>query len=69
MKECNYTSVTIDGATENEATYVKYVHDGLPGNHTQLSYAHAGGVTEFIQSSMATFGLFDWKQKPVGSLC
>ncbi len=54
----------------NEAIYVRYLHDGLPVNHlvsvTELSHAHADGVTDCIQSSMSKFGLDDWKQKLVG---
>ncbi len=38
LKKSNYLSVMIDGATdstvtENEAIYVRYLHDGLPVNH------------------------------------
>lgn len=38
VKESNGASVMIDGATdssvtENEAIYVRYLHDGLPVNH------------------------------------
>lgn len=75
MKESNYISVMLDGATdssvtENEAICVTYLHDRLPLNHlvfvTVLSHAHADGVTDCIQSSVSKFGLDDWKQKLVG---
>ena len=75
IKECNYISIMIDGATdssvtENEAVYVRYVEDGVPVNHlislTEVSYAHADGVLECINSSMEKFGLQKWRDKLVG---
>ncbi|KAL8572378.1 hypothetical protein ACOMHN_023147 [Nucella lapillus] len=75
IKDCKYISIMIDGATdssvtENEAVYVRYVEDGVPVNHlvslTEVSYAHADGVLECINSSMVKFGLENWKDKLVG---